>query len=415
MLDPNTIAIVKSTAPILQQHGELLTKHFYKRMFSHNPEVIPLFNQSNQSGGTQQKALAGAIAGYAAHIDNLEVLTDTVELIAQKHAALQIKAEHYPIVGENLLASIKEVLGDGATDEIIDAWGKAYWFLADILKGREAQIYTENAEMPGGWDGFRSFIIDRKVIESDIITSFYLKPQDGSSLPKFQAGQYITLRLDTPDGSTTMRTYSLSDKPGLDYLRISVKRELGYESGSPRGFASNKLHDDYAVGDCLEVGPPCGGFVLNLDADHERPLVLLAGGVGITPIMSMLLTALEETPNRNISLIYCSVNEKAQAFKKGLDELAVRHANFTLHHRYSEQPAAGQVSAQNASIGFITPDLIDEVAPTRQADYYFCGPKPFMAGVYQILNVWGIPDHQLHYEFFGPQEELETVAGVKAA
>lgn len=415
MLEPNTIAIVKSTAPILQQHGELLTKHFYKRMFSHNPEVIPLFNHSNQTGGTQQKALAGAIAGYAAHIDNLEVLTETVELIAQKHAALQIKAEHYPIVGENLLASIKEVLGDGATDEIIEAWGKAYWFLADILKSREAQIYTEHAEMTGGWDGFRPFIIDRKVIESDCITSFYLKPQDGGGLPRFLPGQYITLRLATPDGSTTMRTYSLSDAPGQDYFRISVKREPGDDNGSPKGFASNKLHDDYSDGDCLDVGPPCGGFVLDLVAEQQRPLVLLAGGVGITPIMSMLLTALKETPNRDISLIYCSVNEKAQAFKKTLDELAARHANFTVHHRYSDQPAAGQVSAPNTSIGFITPDLIDEITPTRQADYYFCGPKPFMARVYQDLKAWGIPDLQVHYEFFGPQQELETVAAVKAA
>ena len=143
MLNQETIRVVKSTAPILQEHGETLTKHFYKRMFKHNPEVAPFFNHSNQAEGTQQRALAGAIAAYAANIDNLEVLGGAVELIAQKHASLQIKPEHYPIVGENLLASIKEVLGDGATDEVIDAWGKAYGFLADIMIGREKQIYCQ--------------------------------------------------------------------------------------------------------------------------------------------------------------------------------------------------------------------------------------------------------------------------------
>src|SRR6478672_8536369 len=146
MLKESTVAIVKSTAPILEEHGELLTRHFYTRMFKHNPEVAPFFNAANQAAGLQQKALAAAICAYAANIDNLEVLGGAVELIAQKHASLQIKAEHYPIVGENLLASIREVLGPGATDEVIEAWGEAYGFLADILIGRERQIYHEHRD-----------------------------------------------------------------------------------------------------------------------------------------------------------------------------------------------------------------------------------------------------------------------------
>ena len=112
MLDQKTVAIVKSTAPVLAENGEVLTRHFYKRMFTHNPEVAPYFNQANQTAGKQQRALAGAIVAYAANIDNLEVLGGAVELIAQKHASLMIKPEHYPIVGENLLASIREVLGE---------------------------------------------------------------------------------------------------------------------------------------------------------------------------------------------------------------------------------------------------------------------------------------------------------------
>ena len=173
MLSQKTIDIVKSTAPILQEHGETLTKHFYKRMFSHNPEVAPYFNPANQAEGTQQRALAGAICAYAANIDNLEVLGGAVELIAHKHASLMIKPEHYPIVGENLLASIREVLGDGATEDVINAWAEAYGFLSEILTGREKQIYAENAEKTGGWEGFRKFKVARKEVESTIITSFY--------------------------------------------------------------------------------------------------------------------------------------------------------------------------------------------------------------------------------------------------
>src|SRR5262249_32617598 len=148
MLTEQTIAIVKSTAPILEKHGETLTRHFYKRMFEKNPEVAPFFNRANQTQGTQQKALAAAICAYAANIDNLEILGGAVELIAQKHASLQIQAEQYPIVGENLLASIREVLGEGATEAVIQAWAEAYGFLANILIGREREIYHQHQLAP---------------------------------------------------------------------------------------------------------------------------------------------------------------------------------------------------------------------------------------------------------------------------
>ena len=146
MLSQRTIDIVKATAPVLEEQGETLTQHFYKRMFAHNPEVAPLFNPAHQRAGSQQKALAAAICAYAANIENLEVLGGAVELIAQKHASLRILPDHYPIVGENLLASIREVLGPAATEEVITAWAEAYGFLAEILIGREKQIYSMHAD-----------------------------------------------------------------------------------------------------------------------------------------------------------------------------------------------------------------------------------------------------------------------------
>ena len=182
MLPQRTIDIVKATAPILEEHGETLTAHFYKRMFAHNPEVAPLFNPAHQRAGSQQKALAAAICAYAANIDNLEVLGGAVELIAQKHASLRILPEHYPIVGENLLASIREVLGAGATDDVIAAWTEAYGFLAEILTARERQIYSVQAKARHGWTGFKPFHVARTAPESEVITSFYLQPADGGGI-----------------------------------------------------------------------------------------------------------------------------------------------------------------------------------------------------------------------------------------
>lgn len=408
MLSEHTIRIVKSTAPILAEHGETLTRHFYQRMFTHNPEVAPFFNPAHQKAGKQQRALAGAITAYAANIDNLEVLGDAVELIAQKHVSLTIKPEHYPIVGENLLASIREVLGEGATDEVIAAWAEAYGFLANILIGREKQIYAENALKPGGWEGFKPFRVIRRERESSNITSFYLVAADGAPLPAFKAGQYITVRVTMPNGQTTMRNYSLSDKPGQEWFRISVKREVAPEAATPAGYVSNLLHDSVGIGDTIEIAPPCGEFFLDTSEKHTRPLLLLAAGVGITPIMSILLTALETMPERDIVFIHGSLDEQVQAFKSVVDGLAQTHPRLKVHHRYSEPAAAGITRAGDASTGFITAELIESLLPGRDADYYFCGPQPFMVSIYHDLLKWGIPASQVHFEFFGPRQELEA-------
>jgi nitric oxide dioxygenase len=410
MLNENTIAIVKSTAPILEEHGEALTRHFYKRMFSHNPEVAPFFNPAHQTAGKQQRALAAAITAYAANIDNLEVLGGSVELIAQKHASLLIKPEHYPIVGENLLASIREVLGAGATDEVIDAWGEAYGFLAHILTGREKQIYEENAKKPGGWAGFKPFRVVRKEKESSNITSFYMASADGASLPAFKPGQYITVRVATPNGQTTMRNYSLSDKPGQGWFRISVKREVSPEADTPEGYVSNLVHDTIEVGAELEIAPPCGEFFLDVTEQHPRPLVLLAAGIGITPIMSIMLTALEAMPEREIIFIHGSLNEEVQAFKATVDALAKKHAKLKTHYRYSDPVQPGTERRGNVSTGFIDAALIESLVPGRDADYYFCGPQPFMVGIYHELLAWGMPPAQVHFEFFGPRQALERQA-----
>ncbi|HEX6960561.1 MAG TPA: globin domain-containing protein, partial [Lacipirellula sp.] len=116
MLSERTIQIVKVTAPVVAQQAEAITRRFYTLMFAGNPEVKAYFNQAHQHSGGQQKALAGAICAYAANIDNLAALGPAVELIANKHCSLGIQPEHYPIVGQHLLAAIKDVLGGAATD-----------------------------------------------------------------------------------------------------------------------------------------------------------------------------------------------------------------------------------------------------------------------------------------------------------
>ncbi|WP_230278859.1 globin domain-containing protein [Croceicoccus sp. Ery15] len=145
-LSADTMTIVKATAPALKQHGLAITQRMYERMFDRHPEVKAMFDMAAQESGEQPKRLAAAIIAYAENVDKLENLSGPVLRMARRHVETHVKPEHYPIVAENLLAAIKDVLGDAATSEILDAWGEAYWFLADILIAKEAELYADEAE-----------------------------------------------------------------------------------------------------------------------------------------------------------------------------------------------------------------------------------------------------------------------------
>ncbi len=142
-MSAETVAVVKATAPALQQRGLAITTRMYERLFA-DPAIKALFDQAAQASGEQPKRLAEAILAFATNVDRLELLAPAIERIAARHVATHIKPEHYPAVASALLAAIKDVLGDAVDDEALTAWGEAYWFLAEVLIGREAEIYAED-------------------------------------------------------------------------------------------------------------------------------------------------------------------------------------------------------------------------------------------------------------------------------
>jgi len=137
--------LIKATVPVLKEHGILLTTHFYQRLFTHYPDLKTVFNMDHQQSGRQPIALASAVLAYAQHIDNPLVLEPALTRIGHKHTSLNIRPEHYPIVGEQLLASIGEVLGEAATPPLLDAWAAAYGQLAALMIGIEATLYSAKA------------------------------------------------------------------------------------------------------------------------------------------------------------------------------------------------------------------------------------------------------------------------------
>lgn len=399
MLDQHTIQVIKSTVPVLEVHGKTITTTFYGMLFKNHPELLNIFNHANQRQGKQQTALAGAVVAAAANIDQLERILPVVMQIGQKHRALGVLPEHYPIVGGTLLSAIKEVLGDAATPEIMDAWAKAYGVIADAFIGVEAEMYQQAAEAPGGWRGFRKFVVNQRVQETESITSFYLTPEDGGAISSYLPGQYITVRVQ-PEGEihTHIRHYSLSVAPGQTYYRITVKRE-DEAADKPAGVVSTYLHDIAQVGSILEVSAPAGDFTL--DQSQDIPVVLISGGVGLTPMVSMLETLTAEQPQRKVTYIHAALNRQLHAMKGTVAELNQSHQQMKSYVCY-ERPEAGDVCDKS---GYIDLPWLQAIADPN-ADFYFCGPTPFMRAIYKALHEWKIPEERIHFEFFGPAGSL---------
>ncbi|RAP74192.1 NO-inducible flavohemoprotein [Paenibacillus montanisoli] len=412
MLSNQTIAIIKSTVPVLEVHGTAITKRFYNLMFTAYPELLNMFNHANQRQGKQQNALANAVYAAALHIDKLEAILPAVKQIAHKHRSLGVKPEQYPIVGQMLLQAIKDVLGDAATEEILQAWADAYGVIANVFIETEAEMYRQSEQQQGGFADFRAFRIEKKVGESDVITSFYLVPQDGGAIPAFEPGQYVSVKMSIPgEEYTHIRQYSLSDAPGKPYYRISVKREDALP-GKPEGKVSTYLHETVQEGDVLWLSAPAGDFTL--DRNDERPIVLISGGVGLTPLVSMLADLSETNrTNRRVTFIHAAQHGNVHALRSQVEELAQRSPQVSVYWCYDKPTADDRANRAFDKEGYIDLPWLQSVVPTKDASFYFCGPEPFMKLVYRLLKEWGVAAADIHFEFFGPMGSLEPAAEPK--
>jgi nitric oxide dioxygenase len=387
--------LVKATVPILKSSGNALVTYFYQRMLANNPELKNIFNMANQANGKQQNALTGAVLAYAENIDDPTVLINVLKSIGNKHVSLHILPEQYDIVGHNLIESIKEVLGELATDELVDAWTCAYTELAQIMISIEAEMYQKTADLKGGWVGWRTFVIDKIVRESDEIKSFYLKPKDGNAIATFFPGQYISVKTFIPElGHEQPRQYSLSSSFHEEYYRISVKSEKGRTT--PDGFVSNVIHNK-KVGETIDVTAPAGVFYA--DPESVNPLVLISGGVGVTPLMSMVEANSHSLQKNKTIWIHSCRNENVHAFKDAIEDLNSKENWLTSFVFYETLPEY----ETNAIEGRAELHQYKEEIIINDAKYYICGPELFIKKQYQSLIELGVTKDAIFYEEFGPQ------------
>lgn len=390
--------LISATVPVLKENGVLLTKHFYNRMFTHNPELKNLFNMGNQQSGKQQTALAMAVLAYAENIANPGVLMPVVDRIGHKHVSLDIRPEQYQIVGRHLIASIQEVLGDAATPEIVDAWTAAYQQLANLMSGHEAKLYEQRTTQDHGWTGWRPFRVGKINVESSEITSFYLYPADGGKVPSHIPGQYISVKVFLRDMHLYQaRQYSISSTPAQEYYRISVKAEKG-KNLDTNGLISNYFHDIIKEEDIVDITAPAGDF--KLAEDLAAPVVLISGGVGLTPMISMLQNLVERNFTYPITWLHGCRNRAVHAFKDQLDQI-VTDNEYVEQHVFYDAPT--ELDKQEGVMeGFLDINKIASLSQYPGTKYYVCGPAPFIRKQYQDLVAKGIEKESILFEEFGP-------------
>ena len=267
---------------------------------------------------------------------------------------------------------------------------------ADALRVRreQAQLF---------WNGVRKFVVRSKVEEAANIFSFYLEPHDGKALPQFQPGQYLTFRINVPGHSEPLiRCYSLSDRPHPDYYRITIKRVPPPPDvpEAPPGVVSNYFIDHVREGDILDVQAPRGNFVL--DTTRTSPIVLIAGGIGITPLLSMLASIVDQQIEREVWLFHGVRNRREHALRDQIDKLNQRHERTRVIVCHSAPLPEDKQGRDYVFAEHISVPMLQNVLQSSNYDYYVCGPPPMMANIIPALKKWGVPKDHIFTEAFGP-------------
>lgn len=392
MLSAESKSYIQASVPVLKEHGNAITKVFYENLFTAHPELKNIFNMGNQANGAQQQSLAAAVFAYASNIDNLENITPVVRRIAHKHASLGIKPEQYPIVGEHLLGAIKQILGDNATSPLLKAWEDAYGMLADTLISFEKTI-TDDSGKPLG--KMLKMKVSGISIQSEFVKSYQLIPLEGP-VPKFQPGQYISVRAEFPDGKQQLRQYSLSDSTDKPYLRISVKREVG--ASTPEGQVSNWLHDQVQIGREIFCSYPYGDFTPDIMSD--KPIILISAGIGITPMIATLNEISLRNPSKRVIFAHLARRRAQHSHLEDLLNAFERMDNLDAVTFYKSPNDTDNLGASTIEGNFDISKL--PKFDISKTSIFICGPSQFMKDIIRVFSTLGVPRINIHREVFGP-------------
>ncbi|HEI9523904.1 TPA: nitric oxide dioxygenase [Staphylococcus aureus] len=376
MLTEQEKDIIKQTVPLLKEKGTEITSIFYPKMFKAHPELLNMFNQTNQKRGMQSSALAQAVMAAAVNIDNLSVIKPVIMPVAYKHCALQVYAEHYPIVGENLLKAIQDVTGLEEHDPVIQAWAKAYGVIADVFIQIEKEIYDQMM-----WIGFKPFKITNIKQESEDIKSFTVETEE-YDFSEFTPGQYITVDVSSDKlPYRAKRHYSIVSGE-KNHLTFGVKRDVTTEH---EGEVSTILHDEIKEGDMINLAAPVGGFVLE---NTTEPQLFLGSGIGVTPLVAMYEAA--SAKGLDTQMVQVAENEQHLPFKDNFNSIASHYDNAKLYTHLKDKQ------------GYIGTEELQAFLANKP-EIYICGGTKFLQSMIEALKSLNYDMDRVHYETFIPR------------
>lgn len=276
-----------------------------------------------------------------------------------------------------------------------------------------AAFHVERDRSELAWDGYRKFVVADKVKEVENIHSFYLKPHDGKPLPPFRPGQYLTFGLRIPDEpQPVVRCYSLSDSTvHLDHYRVTIKKIVpprDMPEARP-GLSSSYFNDDLKPGDILDVRAPNGHFFLR--PEQDMPAVLIGGGIGITPVLSMLNTLCDSGYKGEIWFFLGVFNSKEHVMRDYLAEVAETYPNVRLQVFYSEPLPEDELGRDYDHKGYVSVEQFKQILPSNNYTFFICGPPAMMESLTGQLVEWGVPRSKVNFEAFGS----DTVQKAKKA
>jgi ferredoxin-NADP reductase len=288
--------------------------------------------------------------------------------------------------------------------------------IQDKVDAAQRQQSMEEQVAPSGWKGLRKFEVARKVSEGGDICSFYLVPHDGKPLCSFKPGQYLTFNLKVPGhAAPVVRCYSLSASTAKqEYYRVSIKRipPPRDKPELPPGLSSGFFHDQVEEGAILDVKAPAGHFFI--DTDSDAPVVLIGGGVGITPVLSMLESLMDHGSHREVWFFYGVRNHAEHIMEEHLRMADQLHDNVHIRVCYSD-PDEDSVEGVHYHHGErVSVELFKRILPSNNYQFYICGPPPMMDSLTTDLEAWGVPRDDIHFEAFGPASAKKISHGAGA-
>ncbi|OXS82927.1 globin domain-containing protein [Kocuria marina] len=394
MLSDTAYPVVKATLPVVGENIQEIARRFYAHMFGEHPELLDgLFNRGNQADGRQQQALAGSVAAYAGYLVNspTEVPDRLLSRIAHKHVSLGLRPDQYQIVHDHLMWAIVDVLGDAVTPEVAAAWDEVYWLMANALINQERGLYEAVRLSPE--TVWRTWRVVEKTRETDDVVTFVVERADEREVKPSLPGQYVTLKMEMPDRVHQPRQYSLTRADDGLHRVFAVKRVPG--NGTPAGEMSTLLHDRVQVGDELTLSVPSGDVVLEYT---DRPVVLASAGIGITPMAGMLSHLVKAGAQRKVMFLHANTSAEMFPLREQVIQDLAKLADGSLMTWFAERSKSTHM-VDGELVGRMDVGAVD--LPT-DAQYYLCGPLPFMQAIRSDLIARGVPAKDIQYEVFGP-------------